>query len=424
MSTQNISQIIDGIHKNKINEASVTQSSNTEVDIKKVKKSFDKIKLKETWEDIKSISKDDFSIPTKYVSIDTGIIGKKDMDTIDPSLLEEFEITLKKKMQRSVSEIEVLLKRFLKDAYRVIEISNMRVIFQSKKNKRHVIEIRYNKKLKKSIDAKTSEVQSELVEPEEVVSEVTLEKKARDLFKQDLNEVPKAEELVRKFTSNTYKDITPEKINIDSIMKESGCTKEVADKVSGIAKSIFEESLKKEPQITKDLVNIVKSLGGSMYGLDFRLKQGTSLGRKIATDAKEFGGNIAKAANNIKDNIRYTALFSTNKFTNSYRKVKKELEDKGYIELRCKNFYLRYTQGNSQQKSIQCVYKSPSGVVFELQFHTPESQVIKEVNHPMYEKFRDSSLSGEDRGVLNYRMINMSNEVPDPQDVLSIEEHG
>ena len=165
-----------------------------------------------------------------------------------------------------------------------------------------------------------------------------------------------------------------------------------------------------------------------MFGLDFRLKQPTSLGRKIATDVStdiaSFGGDVNRAAKEIKDTIRYTAIYDLDDFTEKYFATKRNLERLGYVELRCKNFYTQYAAGKSQQKAIQCVYfKKPNGIMLELQFHTVESQGVKEVNHPLYEEWRKDDTTIERKAVLDQRMKNLGAEVPDPVGVFDIPEH-
>lgn len=80
-----------------------------------------------------------------------------------------------------------------------------------------------------------------------------------------------------------------------------------------------------------------------MYGLEYRLKQPTSLAGKIGADAKASGMSFKDAANNIKDVIRYTAVSDTNNFVEKYNNIRANLEKKGYTETRCKNFFERYS---------------------------------------------------------------------------------
>lgn len=230
---------------------------------------------------------------------------------------------------------------------------------------------------------------------------------------------------VRKSLSMKVNPIEKEEKDLKEIMDKAGCTEEIAEKSYALADSIFNNSYEMEKIITKDILSIVDMLGGNMFGLDHRLKQTNSLARKIAKDAnEEYKGSLEDASKDIKDSIRYTAVFNKDSFTNSYNSVKTTLERKGYKELRCKNFYTKYKNHKTNQKAVQCVYQDSKGNRFELQFHTIESQGAKMVNHPLYEEYRKVGVSPKDRKVLNKRMINISSNIPDPKGVFDIKEHG
>lgn len=231
-------------------------------------------------------------------------------------------------------------------------------------------------------------------------------------------------EKVRNSVSNEAKPLEREGIKLEKVMKEAGCDKETAEKAAAEAKAIYDRVSSVEPKITSDIVGAVGANNGMMYGLDFRMKQETSLARKIASDAKtDFNGDLKASADDIKDAVRYTAVFEAKDFTAGYNNVKKSLEEKGYKEDRCKNYYQDYADGKSQQKAVQCVFSDPNGNRLELQFHTYESQGAKEVNHPLYEQYRAADTSQGQKYTLDQRMKNIGTTVPDPDEVFSIKAH-
>lgn len=246
-------------------------------------------------------------------------------------------------------------------------------------------------------------------------------------YKKDAIAVGVGIDKVRSSVSNEVNSISRESVNIEKIMKEGGCDRATAEKAAAEAKNIFDRMQKVEPQITSDIVSAVAENSGKMYGLDFRMKQETSMARKIAKDANDptehFNGDLKASANNIKDACRYTAVFETSGFTDGYKNVKSSLEAKGYEEVRCKNYFTDYKEGTSVQKAVQCVYKDKSGNLLELQFHTFESQGAKEVNHPIYEKSRAASTSKSQKSYYADRMTKISSTVPDPDGVFTIERH-
>ena len=151
-----------------------------------------------------------------------------------------------------------------------------------------------------------------------------------------------------------------------------------------------------------------------MYGLEFRLKQPTSLAAKIGADSKEKNISFEDASKGIRDAIRYTAVSDTKNFVNNYNSIKKSLEDKGYSETRCKNFFEKYKRGEVMHKAVQCTYKNKNGYEFELQFQTPASQAAKELKIPIYEERRKAGISEKRALELEARMRELAESVEDP----------
>lgn len=239
-----------------------------------------------------------------------------------------------------------------------------------------------------------------------------LSTKVRDINRPEVNDG------TREYLKKTVSSATPEQI-------EKGLEE---------AAKIYEYWEKNEPEITNAVVGAVKGIGGSMYGLDNRLKFDKSLAKKAIADAidpdQDFDGDISRAAAGIKDGCRYTAVFDTENFTEGYKKVKEALEKMGIREYRCKNFFSQYRDqdgGNGkigEQKSVQCVFETPDGQKFEFQFHTPESMAAKEVNHPTYKQKKEpASEYKEYNRPRSEFMRDTSSVVPDPKGVFDIEGH-
>lgn len=243
---------------------------------------------------------------------------------------------------------------------------------------------------------------------------------------------------IKKTLSTEVKDIHRPEVNekTRAYLKEQ--IPKVTDEQIGQA---LEESAKiykyweeKEPSITTAVVETVKNIGGSMYGLDNRLKFDKSLAKKMIADAcdpkQDFNGDIVAAAAEIKDGARYTAVFDGENLAEGYKQVKEALEKIGMREYRCKNFWKQYKEQDGtggkigEQKSIQCVFETPDGQKFELQFHTPESMAAKEVNHPTYKQKKEPySQFKEHDDIRSDFMRDTSSVVPDPPGVFDIEEH-
>lgn len=231
---------------------------------------------------------------------------------------------------------------------------------------------------------------------------------------------------VRSQLSNHLKEIKAEPINISKVMKETGCDRETAEKSGELAEKIFSKSYQEEKTISSDIISAASENGGKMFGLDHRLKQATSMARKIVSDQQDDvkeGKNttLESAAANVKDSVRYTAVFETKDFASGYNNVKASLESKGYELIRTKNYFSDYENNEKVQiKSVQSVFKSPNGTMFEFQFQTPESQGAKEISHPMYEKARAGTTSRVEREQLNRAMRKAYESVPTTKEIQNI----
>lgn len=164
----------------------------------------------------------------------------------------------------------------------------------------------------------------------------------------------------------------------------------------------YKKDLKNEPQITSDLCDIAEMLGTSMYGLDYRLKKasdssdgGCRIAEKIQEnmdDARKNGDDDSyeAAVDSLSDMVRYTQACTRENFTRNFEATKSYLESKGYKPIKVKNTWNTYSE-KRPYRGINCVFMSPTGTRFELQFHTPESLVAKELQHPWYEEVRNTT---------------------------------
>lgn len=189
------------------------------------------------------------------------------------------------------------------------------------------------------------------------------------------------------------------------------------------ADKIYEKARRIEPLITADVESSVYSTSAKMHGLKNRLKFKDSLARKIETDAYNDEISFNESASKIKDAIRYTALSQDKDFTKNYFKIKKSLEDKGYTEIRCKNYFDLYNQGKVKHKSVQSVFEDSNGQIFELQFHTPSSQNAKDKKVPLYEEARKPDVDSKRLAELESKMDDLAKTVSMPPNVLSIKTH-
>lgn len=149
-----------------------------------------------------------------------------------------------------------------------------------------------------------------------------------------------------------------------------------------------------------------------MYGFENRLKTKESIQRKIETDTSD-----------IKDAVRYTSLTSDKDFVKNYFHVKEDLRSKGYEEVKCKNNFDAYKKGLVKHKSVQSVFKDSDGYLFEIQFHTPDSQKAKNDKIPLYEEVRKPGVTAKRRAEIERQMELLAEKVQDPKDIYKIKSH-
>lgn len=190
------------------------------------------------------------------------------------------------------------------------------------------------------------------------------------------------------------------------------------------AEGLYYKAKSVEPKITKDVQSVVTGTTAKMYGLEHRLKTKESLQRKIETDAFNDNISLNDSASKIKDAVRYTAMSEDKDFTKNYFRIKQNLENKGYSEVRCKNYFDLYDKGIVKHKSVQSVFRDPNGYLFELQFQTKASQNAKDKKVPLYEEARRPDISKDRLSQLEAEMVKLAENVPTPSDVYKIKTHG
>ena len=214
-----------------------------------------------------------------------------------------------------------------------------------------------------------------------------------------------------------------------------------------LAKQLQDVARKLEPELTRELSKLAAERGGTLKGLDHRLKTVESLLRKIAADTEEEnralldalaveettdadraaladGVDTAAIAYTVKDALRYTVVFPTKVYTESVYKLKEKLKTLGYDAYQEKNYW---GVGDNYQ-GINDVFISPvklgtegdAHFKFEVQMHTPESFALKMgLGHRLYEKFRVER-DPEKKLQLWEESLTAADAVPVPEGALSI----
>lgn len=150
------------------------------------------------------------------------------------------------------------------------------------------------------------------------------------------------------------------------------------------ADEFLERSRANEPGITDAMQRMASETGAEMEGLQYRLKDEESFKRKFVETLEKFDGDIDFALTDMKDSVRYTATWETDRYTDSVRRAEQYLRDQGYETVKRKP-----TWGDEGYRGFNSFWKDPkTGQVFEVQFHTPESFDAKMRTHDLYNEIR------------------------------------
>lgn len=176
--------------------------------------------------------------------------------------------------------------------------------------------------------------------------------------------------------------------------------------------SFFGRARDAEPGLTSGMQDISQSVPGSeLVGLEFRLKGGESLARKVATDLLENPNMSAEEAlAQIKDSVRYTIKLPDDGYVDGVNEAVSQLEAKGYENVSWKN-----TWGSEGYQGINSAWRDPeTGQVFEVQFHTPESFDAKMTTHDLYELIRLPDTPQDVKALLTQQQGQIFAQVPVP----------
>lgn len=193
--------------------------------------------------------------------------------------------------------------------------------------------------------------------------------------------------------------------------------------INSSAASVYKIAIEKEKAITKDIKEAAKASNSKLYGLENRLKTVDSIQRKINKRQIEDNKTEKESMESIHDSVRYTTISDTEDFVSNYELFKKQMNDLGYIETECKNYFNQFNEGLVKHKAVQSQFSDKDGFTFEVQFQTPESQKAKTEKIPLYEERRKVGINPSRAKELEKEMEMLALKVPDPPDIEKIKSH-
>ena len=189
--------------------------------------------------------------------------------------------------------------------------------------------------------------------------------------------------------------------------------------------SILDTASANVPAIRGEIQGIATDTGGSIPQtlmpdgtLQYETKGADSLTRKISTDVAINGMTPAESAAQIKDAVRYTIVYPTETYAQSAEQAFATLRADGYTPVGSGPKVI--WKNGSTYTGINSSWQSPSGQVFELQIHTPDSFGLKMSTHDAYDFMRVLPAGNPIRTQMESIARQLNNTVPRPPNVRSL----
>ncbi|WP_246048900.1 XopAD/skwp family type III secretion system effector [Brenneria rubrifaciens] len=170
------------------------------------------------------------------------------------------------------------------------------------------------------------------------------------------------------------------------------------------ARTLNLQAVKAEPAITSMLQNLLKNSPGEqarLAGLEHAVKSVGSLSDKLRYLMAYKSVSLQEAVAKVSDALRYSIVLPHDTFTRGCRHILAALDDAGH---RLSQRINHFNQQGYAFRAISTKLNSPDGIVWEIQFHTPQTFELKEKFHDLYKKAQavryQSSNSDQERETL------------------------
>ena len=180
-------------------------------------------------------------------------------------------------------------------------------------------------------------------------------------------------------------------------------------------KRMYQSAIDNEPEITKFIKRITKNTGGTLSGLENRLKTPESIYEKA--HCREENTEVK----DISDLIRYTEVYDSDNFSKAINENFKKIKRKGYEIVKVKNYW---NKPYNPYNGVNTVIRTDKGQNFEIQYHTQESLDIKEELHKIYEKCRKLNSNSKKAQKYIEEMFNLSKDIKIPSGIEKIKDKG
>jgi hypothetical protein len=170
-------------------------------------------------------------------------------------------------------------------------------------------------------------------------------------------------------------------------------------KVLGTVK--YQRAVELEPEISAMVAGMVGDVDpntyqesavreiGEMFGFEFRIKKEVGIQTKIDREIADGNFNTREqAAESFDDSVRYTAHFDEANYAKSAQDTIDQLRaHEGIVGVQVKNRFAAPKAGNDY-RGTHAIVTQGDGFQYEVQFHTPRTQKVKDQMHSIYERAR------------------------------------
>lgn len=174
----------------------------------------------------------------------------------------------------------------------------------------------------------------------------------------------------------------------------------------------YKIALEQEPEISILVKEIAVKSGMETRSFDSRLKTKLAYVKKMKKNY-----TLHKSNYEISDILRYTYITSADTLAQKTLDVIETFKGLGYETIEIKNYWL---MSFYPYNGINTVIVSPSGLKFELQYHTIESYEIREKIHDLYEEWRNLPETSMKAKELNRKMFEGYQGTVVPKDIKKV----
>lgn len=177
-----------------------------------------------------------------------------------------------------------------------------------------------------------------------------------------------------------------------SVTRDASGALVVTEESKRLAHGVYEQSTRLEPAISAEVAGLAGDTHpavyhtpppAQMFGWEFRRKEEATMAGKVERYVADEGLTRAEGAAEIKDAVRYTVHFADADYQVGSQHVLDGLA-RDNKAVRVKNTWAP----DSTYRGINAQVTRADGMRYEVQFHTPASQRVKDQMHVMYAEQR------------------------------------